>query len=135
MVYGADIGVRSSRNREMIDITGDVTRAVADSGITDGLAVVFALHTTTGLYINENEAGLVDDVETTLSALVPSRGKYRHDRVDDNAASHIQSIVLSPSLVIPVERGRLALGTWQALFLAERDGPRSRTIKVKVMGE
>ena len=135
MVYAADIGIRSSRNRELIDITADVARAVSDSGITEGLAVVFTTHTTTGLYVNENEAGLVDDVEAVLSALVPSRGKYGHDRVDDNAAGHIQSIILSPSVVVPVEGGRLALGTWQALFLAERDGPRSRTIKVKVLGE
>jgi secondary thiamine-phosphate synthase enzyme len=135
MVYAAHIGVRSSRNKQLIDITGDVAKAVSDSGVTEGLALVFTTHTTTGLYINENETGLVDDVETALSALVPSRGEYKHDRVDDNAASHIQSIMLSPSVVVPVERGRLALGTWQAVFLAERDGPRSRTIKVKVLGE
>jgi secondary thiamine-phosphate synthase enzyme len=135
MVYTADIGVRSTGNREMIDITGDVAKVLSDSGIAEGLALVFTMHTTTGLYINEHERGLVDDVESALSALVPAQSGYRHDRVDDNAASHIQSILLSPSVVVPVESGRLALGTWQAIFLAERDGPRSRTVKVKILGE
>jgi secondary thiamine-phosphate synthase enzyme len=135
MVYSTDIGVRSHKNREMIDITGDVARTVADSGISEGLALVFTTHTTTGLYVNEHEGGLVHDLEAVLTDLVPPGGGYRHDRVDDNAASHIQSILLSPSVVVPVEGGRLSLGTWQAIFMAERDGPRSRTVKVKIVGE
>jgi len=127
--------VQSTKNRQMIDITGDVAEAVASSGITDGMVLVFTTHTTTGLYINEHEGGLVDDVESVLCNLVPQRASYKHDRVDDNAASHIQSILMSPSLVVPVEGGRPVLGTWQAIFLAERDGPRSRTVKIKVIGE
>jgi secondary thiamine-phosphate synthase enzyme len=135
MVYSASINVRSTKNREMIDITGDVTKAVASSGIAEGMVLVFTVHTTTGLYINEHEGGLVDDVESVLCNLVPQRAGYRHDRVDDNAAGHIQSILMSPSLAIPVEGGKPLLGTWQAIFLAERDGPRSRTVKIKVIGE
>jgi secondary thiamine-phosphate synthase enzyme len=135
MVYTSQVKVRSARKQEMIDITGEVARVVAESGITDGLACVFALHTTTGLYINENESGLVADVESMLSGLVPAGAGYRHDRVDDNAASHMQSVLLSASLVVPVEGGRPSLGTWQSIFLAERDGPRSRTVKVKIVGE
>ena len=119
----------------MIDITGDVARVVADSGVSDGLVLVFTTHTTTGLYLNEHEGGLVHDVETVLCGLVPAGGSYQHDRVDSNAASHVQAILLAPSLVLPVEGGGLSLGTWQAVFLAERDGPRSRTVKIKVMGE
>jgi secondary thiamine-phosphate synthase enzyme len=119
----------------MIDISADVAEAVASSGIAEGLVLVFTTHTTTGLYINEHEGGLVDDVESAFSRLVPQGAGYRHDRVDDNAASHIQSILMSPSLVIPVEKGKPVLGTWQAIFLAERDGPRSRTVKIKVMGD
>jgi secondary thiamine-phosphate synthase enzyme len=135
VVYSANISVRSTNNKQMIDITAKVAGVLADSGVAEGLALVFTVHTTTGLYINEHEGGLVDDVESVLAGLVPSRGDYKHDRVDDNAASHIQSILLSPSLVVPVEGGRLSLGTWQAVFMAERDGPRSRTIKVKILGE
>jgi secondary thiamine-phosphate synthase enzyme len=135
MVYSKSVSVRSSRNKEMIDITGDVARVVEEAGITEGLVLVFTTHTTTGLYINEHESGLVNDLESVLCGLVPAGGGYKHDRVDDNAASHIQSVLLSPSVVIPVEGGRPSLGTWQAVFLAERDGPRSRTVKVKVMGE
>jgi secondary thiamine-phosphate synthase enzyme len=135
MIHSVNLSVRSKKSREMIDITGDVTEAVASSGIGDGMVLVFTTHTTTGLYINEHEGGLVDDVESVLAKLVPQGASYRHDRVDDNAASHIQSILLSPSLVVPVEGGRPVLGTWQSIFLAERDGPRSRTVKIKVIGE
>jgi secondary thiamine-phosphate synthase enzyme len=135
MIYSASLSVRSTKNREMIDITGRVAEAVVSSGIADGLVLVFTTHTTTGLYINEHEGGLVDDVESVLCKLVPRKASYMHDRVDDNAAGHIQSILMSPSLVIPVEGGRPVLGTWQALFLAERDGPRPRTVKIKVIGD
>ena len=135
LIYSTHIGVRSTKSKEMIDITGDVVRVVADSGIVEGLVLVFTTHTTTGLYVNESEGGLVHDVESVLCGLVPVGGSYKHDLIDSNAASHIQSILLAPSLVLPVEGGRPALGTWQAVFLAERDGPRSRTVKIKVMGE
>lgn len=135
MVHSGRISVRSSANREMIDITGDVARLVAESGVAEGLALVFTMHTTTGLYINEPESGLVDDVQAALEKLVPRAGNYKHDRIDNNAAGHIQSAILSPSIAIPIEGGRLSLGTWQAIFMAERDGPRTRTVKVKIVGE
>ena len=118
-----------------MNITGEVAKAVSDSGVGDGLVLLFTNHTTTGLYINEPENGLVRDVESVLCRLVPVSGSYLHDRVDDNAASHIQSILLSPSLVVPVEGGRLSMGTWQSIFLAERDGPRTRTVTIRVLGE
>jgi secondary thiamine-phosphate synthase enzyme len=135
MVYSGRISVRSAANREMIDITGDVARVVTESGVAEGVALIFTMHTTTGLYINEPESGLVDDVQSVLERLVPRGGNYKHDRIDDNAAGHIQSLILSPSVAVPIEGGRLSLGTWQAVFVAECDGPRTRTVKVKIVGE
>ena len=135
MVYTKTIEVVTHKNREIIDITSGVEDVVGRSGISDGLALVFTMHTTTGLYLNERESGLVEDVETVLSSLVPAKASYMHDRVDSNAASHIQSVLLSSSLTLPVARASLELGTWQSVLFAERDGPRRRSVVVKILGE
>ena len=135
MVYSRTIEVVTEKGRQIIDITSHVEKAVSDSGIGDGLVLIFARHTTTGLFINERESGLVQDVESVLCSLVPPRGEYMHDRVDDNAASHIQSVLLSPSLVVPVGKGALELGTWQSILFAERDGPRRRSVIIRVVGD
>ena len=135
MVYNKTIEVVTHKNKEIIDITSEVGEAVDRSGISEGLVLVFTMHTTTGLYLNEREGGLVDDVEKVLCGLVPDKGSYRHDRVDNNAAGHIQSMLLSPSLTLPLARGSLDLGTWQSVLFAERDGPRRRSVIVKIVGE
>ena len=135
MVYSKRLQIATSGKSDLVNITGEVDGAVGESGITDGIALVFTVHTTTGLFINEAEGGLLDDIEKALEAVVPARGSYLHNRVDNNAPSHIQSILLGASLAIPVEKGRLLLGTWQNVFLAERDGPRRRTVHVKVVGD
>lgn len=135
MVKTKRISVSTQRRIQAVDITDKVAGVVAESRIDTGVATVFTRHTTTGLFINEHESGLIQDVEAILAQIVPAKVAYLHDRVDDNAASHIQAILLATSLTIPVESGRLALGTWQSIFLAERDGPRSRTLIVTVIGE
>ena len=135
MVYNKTIEVVTHKTKEIVDITSEVSDAVGRSGISEGLVLVFTMHTTTGLYLNEREGGLVDDVEKVLCGLVPDGGSYRHDRVDNNAAGHIQSVLLSPSLTLPLARGSLDLGTWQSVLFAERDGPRRRSVIVKIVGE
>jgi len=129
------VEVATTAAKQALDITSKVAKVVSDSSVRSGLALIFTMHTTTGLFVNERESGLQADVESALSKLVPANSGYLHDRVDDNAASHIQSVLLGPSLVVPVTDGRLDLGTWQSLFLAERDGPRQRTLVIKVIGE
>ncbi len=135
MTYSKRIEVKTSGKSDLVDITAEVELAVGESGIEEGIALVFTVHTTTGLFINEAESGLLDDIDKALDAAVPPRGSYLHNRVDNNAPSHIQSVLLGASLAIPVEGGGLLLGTWQNVFLAERDGPRRRTVHVKVVGE
>ncbi|HVP58493.1 MAG TPA: secondary thiamine-phosphate synthase enzyme YjbQ [bacterium] len=135
MVYSTTLEISTSAAEQAVDITSRVGGLVRESGIANGLVLVFTTHTTTGLFLNEHEGGLEKDVQGVLARLVPPRAGYLHDRVDDNAASHIQSVLLGPSLVLPVTDGRLDLGRWQNIFLAERDGPRRRTVVVKVMGE
>ncbi len=135
MVKRKKIGVSTQRQVQALDITDKVAKVVSDSKISNGIVTIFTRHTTTGLFINERESGLIQDIETVLAQIVPARSGYLHDRVDDNAASHIQAILLATSITIPVEDGRLLLGTWQSIFLAERDGPRNRTVVVTVIGE
>lgn len=135
MVYSKRIDVATSGKSDLVNISGEVEAAVRESGVKEGIALVFTVHTTTGLFINEDESGLLNDIEKALLATVPARGSYLHNRVDNNAPSHIQSIFLGASLTVPVENGALLLGTWQNIFLAERDGPRRRTVHVKVVGE
>jgi secondary thiamine-phosphate synthase enzyme len=135
VVYTRTIEVVTHKNKEITDISSEVGEVVAGSGISDGIVLVFTMHTTTGLYLNEREGGLVDDVEKVLCGLVPDKASYRHDRVDNNAASHIQSMLLSPSLTLPLAQGSLELGTWQSILFAERDGPRRRSVIVKVVGD
>ncbi|WP_371823786.1 secondary thiamine-phosphate synthase enzyme YjbQ [Methanonatronarchaeum sp. AMET6-2] len=129
MVVLADVfSVSSSGRTEFIDITGEVEDVVEGSGV----AVVFSGHTTTGLTVNENESGLVSDMESLLGSLVSSSG-WQHDRIDDNADSHLRGMLLDSSLSIPVEDGELVLGTWQSVFLVELDGPRTREVVVQII--
>jgi secondary thiamine-phosphate synthase enzyme len=135
VVYSHRLEVSTTAASEAVDVTARVADAVKRSGVANGLAVVFTTHTTTGLFLNEHEGGLGEDFEAVLARLVPPGAGYRHDRVDRNAASHVQSALLGTSLTLPVTDGRLDLGTWQSVFLAERDGPRRRTLIVKVIGD
>ncbi len=118
---------------ELIDITDRIEKIVKKSGIDNGIVLVYTKHTTTALIINENESGLIQDIIDTLNKLVPTNVNYRHNVVDDNADAHIRAVLLGNSLVIPLVNSSLALGTWQRIFLVELDGPRSRTIYVKVI--
>jgi secondary thiamine-phosphate synthase enzyme len=135
LVYSHNLEIATTASKQAVDITPRVAKVVSESGIEEGIVVVFAKHTTTGLFINEREGGLQRDVEGVLAKLVPAASGYHHDGIDDNAASHIQSVLLGASLAVPISGGELELGTWQSIFLAERDGPRTRTVAVKVMGE
>jgi len=126
------VRVTTSKEIEIIDITEKIREIVRKSGVEDGIVVVFTRHTTAGIIINENESGLISDLEKTLEKLIPKGAGYSHDRVDNNAHSHLRAIILGSSVVIPVENGRLALGTWQSVLFVELDGPRTREIYVKV---
>ena len=124
----------STRSRaELIDITAQVQDVVKKSGISEGICVVYVPHTTAGITINEGaDPDVRRDILEQLERLVPRDGSYRH--VEGNADAHIKASILGSSVLIPVSGGRLSLGTWQAVFFAEVDGPRSRRVLVQVMG-
>jgi secondary thiamine-phosphate synthase enzyme len=116
----------------MVDITGRVTDLVQQSGIREGICLVYVPHATAAVAINENaDPNVCEDILDALAGLIPE-GKWRHDRIDNNAAAHIKATILGPSEAVPVHEGRLRLGTWQSLMLVELDGPRERTILVEV---
>ncbi len=127
------IQIQTKGNSEVMDITGEVKGIVKRKGVDSGTCVIFTRHTTTGITINENEPGLKSDILTFLNELIPKRGGYAHDRVDNNAHSHLRSVVLGSSVTIPVEGGDLALGTWQSILFIECDGPRKREACVNVI--
>jgi len=124
--------VRTSQRQQFVDITDQVQQCVDEIGVSDGLVCVFVPHTTAGVTINENaDPDVVHDVLDTLAKVIPERAGYRH--VEGNSDSHVKSSLIAPSLMVIVEDGRLRLGTWQAIYFAEFDGPRNRQCWVKVV--
>jgi secondary thiamine-phosphate synthase enzyme len=124
--------VKTARRTQLADITEEVARAVADSGITSGVCHLYVPHTTAGVTINENDDPAVPrDIEAALDRLVPQSASYQH--LEGNADSHIKSTLIGVSRTIPVERGRLVLGRWQGVFFCEFDGPRERQVRVKIV--
>ena len=129
------IELRTSQRVGIHDITKEVEEVLTNTKIKEGLLNVYSRHSTSGVFINENESGLVSDFQLALQKLVPQGAGYQHDRIDNNADSHIRGFLLGASQTIPVENGKMMLGTWQSIFFVELDGPRHRKVTVTVMGE
>lgn len=128
--------VQTTGNEEIVDLTRRVEEAVAKAGISDGIALVFTMHTTAGVAIIEYEAGLLDDFRAFWRRVVPQDITYQHNRYDNNGHAHVRSTLLGQSVTVPVSNGRLELGTWQSIVLCEFDpSPRTRNIVVKTIGE
>ena len=129
----AEFHIRTTAKRQMIDLTARVADIVAETRVDEGLCNVYVTHATAAIVVNENDdPNVCVDVLDLLDRLIPA-GVWRHDKVDGNAASHIQATILGPSETIPVRGGRLLLGRWQALMLVELDGPRDRRIVVTTL--
>ena len=119
---------------QSIDITSQVLELVARSGVKSGLCHVMVLHSTAAVIVNETaDPNIGRDVITALERAVPERADWLHDRIDDNAHSHIKAAILGPSELVPVRDGELVLGTWQRLMLLEFDGPRKRSVSVQLL--
>jgi len=127
------IRVRTREREELVDITPQVREAVRARGVADGVVHLWALHTTCALTVNEGaDPDVARDVVHTLRRLVPREGDYRHG--EGNSDSHVKTSLFGPGLTLLVEDGDLLLGTWQRVFLAEWDGPRTREVAVLVRG-
>jgi secondary thiamine-phosphate synthase enzyme len=126
------ISVLTRAKTGLEDITHRVGEVVRRSGVQDGVCHVYIPHTTAGVIINENaDPDVGRDILARLEALVPERGSYRH--VEGNAPGHIKASLVGSSQMVPIEKGRLALGRWQGIYLCEFDGPRDRTVLVQVV--
>lgn len=124
------INVKTTSQTEFVDITEDVKKAIAESGVKDGLCLLFVPHTTAGITINEGADPTVKrDILTTLNRLIPFEGDYRH--LEGNSAAHIKSTLTGVSLTLLIEQGRPVLGTWQSIYFCEFDGPRHRKVIVR----
>jgi secondary thiamine-phosphate synthase enzyme len=134
-LHSSVIEVETTRARQLVDITAEVQAEVERSEVSDGLCALYAQGATAALMIQENaDPNITLDVLDCLDALAPA-GKWRHDRVDDNGAAHIQAGLVGPSETIPIRGGALGLSTWQNVFLCDFDGPRARrTVLVTIVG-
>lgn len=126
----------TKKHREYINITQQVETALRRSGIKDGMILVSAMHITAGVYVNDAEEGLIQDIDAWLEGLAPFRQDYKHHRTgEDNGDSHLKSLIIHHEVIVPVTNAKLDFGPWQQIYYAEFDGQRSKRVIVKVMGE
>ena len=109
------------------------SNCLKESGIADGICVISTRHTTSSIIINENERGLKNDLLDTLENLIPENKSYAHNQIDNNAHAHLRAVVLGMSEIIPIEDGHPVIGTWQRIFFVELDGPRNRSVNIKII--
>ncbi|MGE0823267.1 MAG: secondary thiamine-phosphate synthase enzyme YjbQ [Candidatus Binatia bacterium] len=127
-----ELKVHTTKKLEVIDITKQVTEVVKTARVDVGLCCVFVPHATAAVVINENDDMQIGaDLLEALDNLIPE-GRWRHDKIDSNGAAHLKAAILGPTETIPIENGRLALGTWQAVMFVELDGPRDRKVMVTI---
>lgn len=129
------IEIDTKKQVEVIDITPSVEEFVKNSNIKNGICLVYTMHTTTGLVINEAEPGLIQDISNLMASLVPQITGYLHDKIDRNAHAHLQALLLGNSVTIPMDAGRPVLGTWQRILFVELDGPRRRRLYCRAISE
>ena len=126
----------TKKHREYVNITSDVEEILTKSGIKEGMILVSAMHITAGVYVNDAESGLIQDIDDWLEKLAPFNQDYRHHRTgESNGDSHLKSLLLHHEVIVPVTNGKLDFGPWQQIYYAEFDGQRRKRVIVKVMGE
>ena len=122
--------------REYINITSRLQEIVKASGVRDGMVLVSAMHITAGVYVNDAEDGLIQDIDEWLEHLAPYKDGYRHHRTGEtNGDAHLKSLLVHHEVIVPVTNGALDLGPWQQVYYAEFDGMRRKRLVVKVLGE
>jgi secondary thiamine-phosphate synthase enzyme len=125
------LAVKSARRTHLVDITREVEKLVRESGVSAGMCHLYCPHTTAGVTVNEgDDPDVARDIEATLDRLAPKDAGYNH--YEGNADSHVKSTLVGVSASVPIEDGKLALGRWQAVFFCEFDGPRERTLRVRI---
>jgi len=127
---------KTQKKREYLNITDQVQVALEKSGVAEGLVLVSAMHITAGVYINDAESGLIDDIDEWLQKLAPEGVDYRHHRTGEvNGDAHLKNLLVGYQVVIPITKGELDLGPWQQVYYAEFDGCRRKRVVIKIIGE
>jgi secondary thiamine-phosphate synthase enzyme len=126
----------TKERREYIDITDQIEAILEKSRVQEGMVLVSAMHITAGVYVNDHESGLIEDIDEWLEKIAPFREDYRHhDTGEDNGDAHLKSILVHHQIIAPVTTGKLDFGPWQRIYYAEFDGRRKKRVIVKVLGE
>jgi secondary thiamine-phosphate synthase enzyme len=135
-IHNDYITVQTKQKREFMNITANVKDAADKSGIRDGIILVSSLHSNSGVFVNDEENGLLEDIAEWADKLAPSGTSYHHNpRAESNASAHLQSLLLNHQTVVGITDAKLELGPWQDVIYAELDGMRPKRILIKVMGE
>ena len=126
----------TKKHREFVNITSKAEDILEKSRVKEGMLLVSAMHITAGVYINDAEDGLIQDIEEWLNRLAPEGVDYRHHRTGEtNGDAHLKNLLIGHQVIIPITHGKLDLGPWQQVYYAEFDGQRRKRVIVKVMGE
>ena len=134
--HTAYLTFNTHRKREYVLITPRVAAEVAKSGVAEGMVLVSAMHITAGVWVNDAETGLLEDIDAWLEHLAPFNPDYHHHRTgESNGDAHLKSLLVHHEVILPITKGQLDLGPWQQVYYAEFDGQRPKRVIVKVMGE
>lgn len=126
----------TQKRREYINITKEVEEVVGESGVREGMVLVSAMHITAGVYVNDAEPGIIQDIDEMLEKIAPFGKPYRHHQTgEDNGDAHLKSILVHHQVIVPVSNGKLDLGPWQQIYYAEFDGRRKKRVIIKVLGD
>jgi secondary thiamine-phosphate synthase enzyme len=134
-VYHNEFKLKTSKRTEVIDLTEKVEKELEKSKVENGICLIFLPHATAALILEEAENGLIKDIEKTVQKIFPRGMNYEHDKIDDNADSHLASGFIGQSKILPVKNGKLVRGVWQKPLLLELDGPRERKVFITIIGE
>lgn len=135
--YRKELWFETSKRLELINITRDVEKCLAESGIKEGMALVNAMHITSSIFINDDESGLHHDFEVWLEKLAPEKphSHYKHNGFEDNADAHLKRTIMGREVVVAITQGKLDFGPWEQIFYGEFDGKRRKRVLVKIIGE
>ena len=127
------INIDTTNKCELINITSHINDIIRENNVESGLVNISTRHTTSGIIINEDESGLKEDIVNVFEDIIPYKN-YLHDRIDNNARSHLMATITTPTPTLPIVNGRLSLGTWQSIFFLELDGPRlNRKVTISIL--
>lgn len=135
--YRKELWFQTDTRRKLINITPEINQCLHQSGITEGLCLVNAMHITSSVFINDDESGLHHDYEVWLEKLAPEKphSQYRHNSYEDNADAHLKRTIMGREVVVAISKGQLDFGPWEQIFYGEFDGKRRKRVLVKIIGE